>query len=69
MIDLSSKFFSGITARIIKRVLKKKLGIDAELTIDECRFGETTGEDSVMLSAKFMVQLKKKDVEKLLDAL
>lgn len=67
MLTLGNGFLSRITSKLLKKIVKKKLGIDADISIDECRFGEAPDNENVILSAKFMIKMKKSDLEKLVD--
>ncbi len=63
----STKFGQTIMIRIVRKILKKKLGIDADLEIGDLSIDETANPSYVCLNANFKVSLKKTDLEKLID--
>lgn len=65
----TSQFGRDILIRIVRKVIKKKLGYDVDMQIENLRIDETSDTQHVCLSANFKLSLKKSDVEKILDRL
>lgn len=63
----STQFGRDIFIRVLRRIIKKKLGYDVDMQIENLRVDDTKDEKYVCLSANFKVSMKKSDVEKLVD--
>ena len=60
-------FGQGIMLRIIKKLVKKKLGFDIDMQIDDLSIDEAADSSYVCLNANFKVALKKSDLDRLVD--
>lgn len=61
---LVSGFTRGIVSRLLKKVLKKKLGYD--ILVDLNRMEASVGEDKVRVRLDICTELSKTELEKLL---
>lgn len=62
-----TNFGRGIMLRIIKKLVKKKLGFDIDMQIDDLSIDESADNSYVCLNANFKVSLKKSDLDRLVD--
>lgn len=68
-LNFNSEFGHSIISRIIRKILKKKLGCDVNAQIADLQLYETTDDKHVCLSANFKLSVAKSDVDKLVDML
>ena len=68
-LNFNSGFGQSIISRIIRKIVKKKLGCDVDAQISDLQLYETTDDKHVCLSANFKLSVAKSDVDKLVDML
>lgn len=68
-LSFNSGFGQSILSRIIHKLVKKKLGCDADVQISDLQLYETADDKHVCLSANFKLSVSKNDVDKLVDRL
>lgn len=68
-LNFNSVFGQRIISKIIRRMLKKKLGCDVDAQISDLQLYETSDDKHVCLSANFKLSVSKHDVDKLVDML
>lgn len=62
-----TNFGRSIMIRLIRKVVKKKLGFDVDMQIDDLSIDEATDSSYVCLNANFKVSLKKSDLDRIVD--
>lgn len=68
-VNFSSGFGPSIISRIIRKIMKKKLGCDVDAQISDLQLYESADDKHVCLSANFKLSVAKSDVDKLIDIL
>lgn len=68
-LSFNSGFGQSIISRIVRKIVKKKLGCDVDAQISEFQLYETTDNKHICLSANFKLSVAKSDVDKLIDKL
>lgn len=66
-LNFNSIFGQRIVSRIIRRIVKKKFGCDADVQISDLQLYETADDKHVCLSANFKLSVVKNDVDKLIN--
>ena len=67
--NFNSGFGKSIISRIIRNIVKKKLGCDVDAQISDLQLYETADDKHVYLSANYKLSVPKSDVDKLVDML
>lgn len=68
-LNFNSGFGQSIISRIVRKILKRKLGCDVDAQISDLQLYETADDKHVCLSANFKLSVAKSDVDKLVDIL
>ena len=68
-LSFNSGFGQSIISRIVRKIVKKKLGCDVDVQISDLQLYETADDKHVCLSANFKLSVEKSDVDKLIDKL
>ena len=66
-LSFNSGFGQSIISRIVRKIVKKKLGCDVDVQISDLQLYETTDDKHVCLSANFKLSVVKNDVDKLIN--
>ena len=68
-LNFNSGFGKSIISKIVRKVIKKKLGCDVDTQISDLQLYETADDKHVCLAANFKLSVAKSDVDKLVDML
>ncbi len=69
IVNLNSGFGHSIISKIVRKIVKKKLGCDVDVQISDLQLYETADDKHVCLSANFKLSVVKNDVDKLVNRL
>ena len=68
-LSFNSGFGQSIISRIIRKIVKKKLGCDVDAQISDLQLYETADDKHVCFSANFKLSVATSDVDNLVDML
>ena len=68
-LNFNSVFGQSIISRIVRKIVKKKLGCDVDAQISDLQLYETADDKHVCLSANFELSVAESDVDELVDML